>query len=163
MAKTIDIEVLRGLLRYDPETGELFWKVDRRGFCKAGDPAGCAVADGRVVVKVLGSIFKRARLAWVLHHGVWPSGVIDHWDTDPSNDRIANLRDIPRGWNQQNQRDANCRSRSGLLGVRPAGDRFQAQIKVQKKSVYLGTFDTAEAAHEAYVKAKRDMHPGCTL
>lgn len=35
--------------------------------------------------------------------------------------------------------------------------------KVRGKSVYLGVFESARAAHEAYMTAKRSMHEGNTI
>jgi hypothetical protein len=51
----------------------------------------------------------------------------------------------------------------GLLGVSMKGNRFRAQITINQKKKMLGTFATATEAHEAYVKAKREIHIGGTL
>jgi hypothetical protein len=44
----------------------------------------------------------------------------------------------------------------GLKGmsIRPNG-RYQARIRVDKKIIWLGTFDTPEEAHSAYVQAAK--------
>jgi hypothetical protein len=41
--------------------------------------------------------------------------------------------------------------------------KYVAQIMVDKKNKNLGLFNSAEEAHDAYVKAKRKLHVGCTL
>lgn len=38
-----------------------------------------------------------------------------------------------------------------------------AYITESRKRRCLGCFDTAEAAHAAYIKAKRELHPFCTI
>lgn len=42
-------------------------------------------------------------------------------------------------------------------------DRFQAKIQIDGKRTYLGTFNTAIEAHQAYVAVKRRLHSGCTI
>ena len=34
-----------------------------------------------------------------------------------------------------------------------------AQINVDEKRIYLGLHETAEEAHQAYLRAKRELHP----
>ena len=52
---------------------------------------------------------------------------------------------------------------SGYLGVQVAGARFEACIRHQGRTIHLGTFDTAELAHAAYLARKREIHPFSTL
>lgn len=85
------------LLKYDPETGKLFWlprpvemfantglggsatAAKRWNNCFAGKEAFLTV-DGKGYL--CGNIFDRqysaARVAWLLHTGEWPSDCIDH-------------------------------------------------------------------------------------
>jgi hypothetical protein len=98
-----------------------------------------------------------------MHYGVWPTGEIDHLDGDPSNNRIENLRDSTHLVNMQNRRRANIGSKTGVLGVKPHGKRFRATIETDRRGRHLGVFDTVEAAHAAYVAAKRIIHIGGTL
>jgi len=37
--------------------------------------------------------------------------------------------------------------------------KYQAQIKINGNHINLGRFNTAELAHEAYLKKKREIHP----
>ena len=44
------------------------------------------------------------------------------------------------------------------------GKKITARIKHPTgKKLYLGSFPTPEAAHAAYLAAKRKLHAGCTL
>ena len=49
-------------------------------------------------------------------------------------------------------------NKSGFAGVRRENSRWLAEIKVNYTPIRLGLFDTPEAAHEAYVAAKRERH-----
>jgi len=98
--------------------------------------------------------------------GAWPQFEIDHKDTNRTNNRWGNLRDVPHAVNVQNRRKAQRNSRTGVLGVfSQTPGRFYSRIEADSHRVrkYLGTFDSAEAAHAAYVAAKRELHPGGTL
>jgi len=41
--------------------------------------------------------------------------------------------------------------------------KYTAEITVNYKKTYLGYFDSAEQASEAYLNAKRSTHAGCTI
>ena len=51
-------------------------------------------AKGIVQIKIDYSLYYRSRLIWKLLNGNDPVGVIDHFDKDPTNDKIENLQDI---------------------------------------------------------------------
>ena len=44
---------------------------------------------------------------------------------------------------------------TGLTGVTIRRGKYEARITVNGRSMYLGTFNTAEEAHGAYLEAKR--------
>ena len=90
---------------------------------------------------------------------------IDHINGNRTDNRIANLRAVTRGGNMQNQRRAHASNTSGLLGVyyKPKNKKWAAQIQANKKRMNLGLFKTAEEAHTAYLKAKRELHDTCTI
>ena len=161
------------LLSYDPATGVLTWRVSvggrgRRGTTgkfPAGAIAGNYMPGGYNRVRIDGRIYYGHRIAWALTHGVWPDRNIDHIDGDPSNNKIDNLRDISQKHNIQNQRHALPSNTSGLLGVgwhRQSG-KWRARITADGKEHALGLFDSAEIAHGAYLKAKRELHGGCAI
>ena len=153
---------LRELLDYDQSSGLFSWKVKRIGV-KAGRPAGCVCKHrGVVVVGIDGRLYLAHRLAWMWMVGEWPE-VIDHIDGNPANNRFANLRSVSQAVNMQNRRRPAKHNKLGVLGVREANGRFKAELKHQGKRFYVGRFDRKEAAHAAYIEAKRALHPGCTI
>jgi len=166
MTKNLSAEMVKTILDYSEETGLFTWRANsgRWGRIKAGSVAG-SNSHGYTTIVLDGARHPVHRLAWLVTHGMWPSGEIDHINGMRSDNRIANLRDVPKRINGQNRRAANADNKScGLLGATPNGKTgWMAQITVDGKRVYIGTFRTAEAAHVAYVEAKRTLHAGCTL
>lgn len=154
-------ETLRLLIHYDPETGIFRWARNRKGGMKAGDVAGCVDDLGYIRMTVNGKRVRGQQLAWFYVHGEWPTMDIDHINGNRQDNRIVNLRHVSRKLNLQNMKKA--RGVVGLMGVTPKGERFAAQITANGQHFYLGRFDTAEEAHEAYIKAKREKHEGCTV
>lgn len=163
----IDAETLRSLLLYDRETGVFRWKVYRGRTAKAGQEAGRVNPRGYREIEVIGRAYNAHRLAWLYVTGEWPKYEIDHIDGQRGNNAFDNLRDVPKNINKQNQRVARKDSTSGIIGVcslRNSKTRpFSAQISVGGVIHYLGSFSTAGEAGEAYIKAKRILHPGCTI
>lgn len=156
---------LRELLHYDPETGQVVWIKPQSNRVKVGSAAGAKTRQGYLRVGIDKRDYQIHRVAWALHHGQWPSGVVDHIDGDTLNNRIENLRDVSVSVNMQNRRSATRGSSAGLLGAswHGASGRWHARIKMGGATTSLGYFDTAEAAHAAYIKAKRELHAGCTI
>lgn len=164
MSKQLTVERLRHLLTYDPETGLFHRRVDviaRHGVVirKAGTPADLKLKSGYRRVIVDGIQCLSHRLAWFYMTGVWPDFEIDHRDKNRANNRWANLRDVTGSVNMQNS-SGHRDSKSGLLGAHwdPEKKRWSSKIRVNGVNHYLGRFDTALAAHEAYMKAKAQHH-----
>lgn len=163
MAQKLTVERLRQLLRYDHSDGEFYWLVSSAIRIRVGDQAGSVNGHGRKYIKVDGAQLPAHRLAWLYVHGSFPQFEIDHIDGNPLNNRIENLRDVPGRINAQNRRQAHSSSKSGVLGVTRKGVRWKAQIAIDGRKLYLGTFDKVEQASGAYMKAKRELHSGCTV
>jgi hypothetical protein len=153
---------LRELLVYDPLTGAFRWRVTR-GRCRAGTVAGSATSDGYHRVMLDGEEHQAHRLAWLYMTGAEPAAEVDHIDGIKKNNVWTNLRDVPRQINSQNQRGPCRDSRAGLLGVCAKREKWQAQIGHEGTTRYLGVYATKEAAHNAYIAAKRSLHVGCTI
>jgi hypothetical protein len=162
----MDIAEIRELFNYDPESGELTWRVigPRSQHIAIGDPVGGVLKGGRRHMMRRGRGYYIHRLIWAYHYGKWPDGEIDHIDQDNTNNRLANLRDVPMRMNRENLRRAKANNRLGVLGVTEVKPgRFVAKIKKDGRGKYLGTFETPHEAHAAYVAAKRMWHEGNTL
>ena len=155
-------ERLREVLSYDPETGVFTWFA-ARGSGKVGSVAGCLAKDGYRVIRIDRQRYLASRLVWLYTTGSWPKFEIDHKNGIRDDDRWVNLRDVTRSENQQNLRRALSNSTTGFLGVSRHQGNFQAQIRLDGKSRYLGTFSTPEEAHAAYLNAKRGLHQTCTI
>ncbi len=159
-------ELLRKLLRYEPDTGKLFWRerpttmfqpqANRPAAANAASwntryaetEAGYVGFDGYVHLKVNYQPLAAHRIAWAMHYGEWAKQSIDHIDQNPANNRIANLREVPHIENMRNQRFSKA-NKSGVQGVHRCHDKWRAQIGVAGKSYRLGRFETLEAAAAA--------------
>jgi len=90
-----------------------------------------------------------------LHHvalGLPNGQEIDHINRDKLDNRQVNLRPVTRAQNTQNTEFRP--NRTGYLGVRPNGSgKFVARINADGERLYLGQFDSAEAAARAYDEA----------
>lgn len=155
---------LMELFDYDPETGIFVRKV---AVCnaKVGRETGSVNTGGHLGFRIDKKMYLAHRLAWLYVHGAWPTGQIDHINGIPTDNRIDNLRDVSRSINSQNLHAARRDNKVGMLGVcwRGSSKKFIAQIQVGGKVRHLGMFKTAEDAHQAYLQAKRQHHPGCTI
>lgn len=159
----MNAEMLRNKLKYEPETGLFTWISAPSNVVKAGSIAGGLMNHGYISIKINDVAYLAHRLAWLYMTGEWPENDVDHKDGDRKNNRFDNLRDVPRALNVQNLRRPRKDNKAGFLGVSREGHGWKAQIQVDKKKKYIGQFSTPELAHAAYVKAKREMHPGGLL
>jgi hypothetical protein len=156
--------LVRALLSYCPSTG-VMTRVSGRGGTLAGAVAGVVNNNGYRLITIQYVKYRAHRLAWLWMTGEWPKGEIDHINGVRDDNRWENLRDVPMVTNQQNRRRALKQSQTGYLGVSRTGTdgRFKAVIQAEGREHYLGTYDTAQEAHAAYVEAKRELHAGCTI
>ena len=150
------------VLDCDMEKGRLLAKrsIAGRGI---GSEVGTPTHDGYIYTKIDGKRYPVHRLIWFHVHGKWPDGPIDHINGDRSDNRLSNLRDVPHVVNSQNLRQAKSHNQSGFLGVAAKNKRFYARIASGGRTICLGTFNTQEEAHAAYVGAKKVLHIGSTL
>lgn len=158
----------RELLNYDPDSGIFTWKVDvgRWGRIKAGTATGSPDLTGHLRIQVDGTLYYAHRIAWLMATGEWPAGDVDHIDGSPASNRFVNLRDVPHKTNSENRRRAIRNKRSGLpmgVSIDRRDGAIRADITVSGKARSLGRFSDAQQAHAAYLKAKRELHDGCTI
>lgn len=99
------------------------------------------------------------RVAWLLHYGEWPAGVVDHIDGDPSNNKIENLRIVTQQQNVWNSKK-RYNNTSGTTGVlwRKKERKWYASLRVSGQTISLGFFDNKEAAIAAREGKEIEIH-----
>ena len=147
---------------------ELIYKPETGAFYRTSNPAKeiCnATSDGYNRFKYKGAKYLAHRVAWFIHYGEWPTGEIDHINGNRSDNRIANLRDVCKQSNIHNQTRPQKGNKSGFLGVMwdKQRNKWAARICLDGKRKRLGSFDTPEEAHKAYVIAKELFHPSAPV
>jgi hypothetical protein len=156
-------ERLKELLHYHPALGIFTWLVRAGSRASVGKIAGSLDNKGYVRINLSGIRYRAHRLAWLYMTGEWPTDQIDHINGVRNDNYWDNLREATNSTNMQNQRRAMRHNKTGFLGVTPYRRHFKAKIKLNGKTRVLGTFDRPELAYAAYLKAKRELHPGCTI
>jgi hypothetical protein len=173
--KTLPIDFLRKILRYEPESGKLFWltrtadtfttkthaaehRCNNWNAKYAGKEAFQNVgASGykRSNISPFGGFFAH-RVAWALHHGDWPHLEIDHINGDRTDNRISNLRTVTSRQNKINRkrRSDNTHGATGLCFHSRGKKRWQARISIDGKYQSLGYFETKEEAAQARAAAE---------
>lgn len=141
-------ETLKRHLSYDASTGLFTRLVAKSNSIKVGDIAGSKDKNGYITLMVEGKLYKGHRLAWLYVHGNWPMHEIDHINGKKDDNRLCNLRDVEK-WVNQHNRGANKTNTSGFKGVGRKGKKWSAVIKINKKTHWLGVFETAELANAA--------------
>lgn len=168
---TTSPERLRQLLRYEPETGKLFWlpraadEFQSARSCAsfharfAGKQAFTANSYGYRAGRVDNILYVAHRVIWAIIYGEWPAEDIDHINGDRADNRLANLRAASRSENLCN-RGMSPRNTSGHKGVYfdAQSGRWRAHIKKSGRFHFLGSFDLLDEALAARRSAETTLH-----
>lgn len=161
-------EVLRQLLRYEPDTGKLFWRERtpdqfEPGYrhpewnCRhwnskyAGKEAFTASRpEGYRVGRIAGNNYRAHRIIWRMVYGEDIPDFIDHINGDPSDNRISNLRLATGKQNSQNR--TKTRGTSRYLGVcwNRSEQNWLVQLRRADGTKYQRRFRSEIEAAKAY-------------
>lgn len=159
-------------LEYDADKGVFLWRYRAQDrFARfapfmrwngqyAGKVAGTIDDKGYVLININRKQYLAHRLIWLYLYGAFPENNIDHINGIRHDNRLVNLRECTQMGNRQNLRIAKVNNSTGYLGVSKTNyGKFKASID----HIHLGVFDTAEQAHECYLKFKREFHEFNTI
>lgn len=159
----ITVDRVRELFSYEEHTGIITNKTYRGAYALKGSEAGGIHPSGYLKIRIDGKHYFAHRVAWLYFYGVPPVSGIDHINGNKLDNRMSNLREANQKQNGHNRRVASVNNKLGFLGVYQKRNKFVASIRVDGKLKQIGTFLTPEEAHEAYLKAKRQLHEFCTI
>ena len=135
--------------RYDCITGEVF------------GPSGKSIKRKSkqyyvftILIDNVNKYISHHRFGWFYHYGVIDDDLqIDHINQNKTDNRICNLRQVSHQENNFNK------TNKGVYEVQRKDDIvYISKIKLNGKSIHLGTFDTEEEARQAYIEAKQKYH-----
>jgi hypothetical protein len=126
--------------KYDPITGKIF------GI--RGNELKAKHIEGYILLNngLLGHHF-----AWYMTYGNVDFIELDHINRVRDDNRIDNLRIVT---SQQNKWNTNAKG----YYFHKNKNKWQSQIRINEKRIYLGLFNTEEEAKNAYLIAKQKYH-----
>ena len=150
-------DMLKSIVFYDEVSG-LFYRRLKNGTLKQ-KPSGTICKNGYVILTILKKSYYAHRLAWLYCHSSFPDQHIDHINNIKTDNRLINLRDVNRSTNNRNIKHAKKNNKTKFLGVSYSGKKlpFRARIYLNGKQKQIGLFQTAEEAHQAYLKEKEKV------
>jgi hypothetical protein len=141
------------LVVYPDGTILRYFKTNTKGYRKGWNiVVGCQNNQGYLRVQLNNKKYSLHRIiaSAFLNFDIEDSSqLIDHIDRNKNNNWIDNLRLVS---NQQNQFNTSAK------GYTRNGNRFEARIKLNQQTIYLGLYDTGEEARNAYLEAKAKYH-----
>lgn len=169
------VAYLQRHLRYEPETGKLFWREkspdDFAEKGNGGAAGACARWNGKHAGKEAFTTINPGgyhcsampwgptlahRAIWAIVTGEWPQQQLDHIDGDRANNRWANLRLATASENSRNKALRSDNS-SGACGVYLVRGKWQASVRVSGRNKSLGYFHDKDDAIAARRKADAEL------
>lgn len=152
-------EYLREALRYDPETGKLFWRQRYDvPTCWNTRWAGkeaftTTMPNGYKQGGINNTNIRAHRVIMAMVNDEWPPEEVDHINGDRADNRLCNLRLATKSENMRNMKlpSDNTSGRIGVSWDKREG-KWQAYIVVEGRKKHLGRFARkadAIAAREA--------------
>ena len=171
--KTVEVELLKKLLSYSPETGKLYWRprdetTSPRPFSfntrHAHTEAGCLNDKGYVLVSIKENRMRAHRVIYAMMTGSWPEEV-DHINGNRADNRWGNLRSVSHKTNRANTYGWSKKTSSRFIGVcrQPDCDRWKAQVSINGKAKHIGLFQTEVEAAKARDAIAFKLNPNAKL
>lgn len=86
----LPIPILKSIIRYDEETGYLYWTQKRRGRSRTR-PAGCVTKSGERVIQFGAFSMRAQEVVWALKTEKQTFAPIRHINGDKDDNRFCNL------------------------------------------------------------------------
>lgn len=150
---------LNEIFEYDPNNGNLIWKIRTSNRINIGDIAGCINTLDYRTISIKGTAYLAHRIVYAMHHGPESINglVVDHRDNCRLNNRLNNLRAATHAENLLNK-FVQSNNRLGVRGVVQIGNRFKATIQKDRVHERLGSFANLEDAIVARNEAVERLH-----
>lgn len=158
-ADLFDYDARTGSIRAREAPDHLFTSIHSarsyRAHVRVGSERGVVTSGGYKTVQFCGRRIMAHRLAWILQTGAAPFEVVDHINGDAQDNRWSNLRSVSQSMNLRNARLRKDNT-SGCPGVFfTKRDRcWIARIKINRKEIHLGYFETKDRAVAARLAAQ---------
>ena len=132
---------------YDPETGNIYSKLGKILNATNKNYVQMGTTINKKTFHLSGHHF-----AWYCVYGNCDINQIDHINGVRDDNRICNLRNVNSNKNQWNRKTAK-----GYTWNKRQ-NKWQAQISLNNKPIYLGLYSTEQEARQAYLNAKDKHH-----
>lgn len=150
---------LKECLHYD--AGFLYWKKSNCNKIKVGQMAGGKSKSGYRRIHIFGKRYYEHHLVWMYHNGDLPKVQIDHINKIKDDNRIENLRLCPNNHSDNHQNmPIQSNNTSGYTGITfdKCRNKWQAQIKINGKNIFLGRYENINDAIVARDNGKKKYH-----
>lgn len=146
------------LLAYCPTTGNLIYKVSKRGRIQKGMVAGTWTKDGYISVTIKGERHRAHKVVWALVKKERPPDLIDHKNGIKSCNLIDNLRDATKSQNGANSKlsSNNTTGIRNVYFVEKTG-KWVVKVMQNRKSISGGTFDNIAEAEASAIKLHKQL------
>lgn len=169
-------DILNELLRYEPDTGELYWKERGEKWFEEGDrfsaESKARIWNTRFAGKeaftykgkkgykrssIFNFYFEAHRIIWCMMTGGWPDQV-DHINGVRDDNRWCNLREVDQKTNGRNSAKSTLNT-SGVRGVSWCNLRKKWRVRIyndESKRIELGYYRCLKAATEIRKEAEKE-------
>lgn len=143
---------------FDYKEGQLYWKISC-GNVIEGKKAG-SLNDNRGYhkVQINNKKYLLHRIIFQMFYGYMPK-ILDHIDSNPSNNRIENLREATHSQNCFN-RSKPIHNTSGIKGVNwhNSTKKWEVRVMIFGKRLNFGRFNNLELAELVAIEARDKYH-----